>query len=99
KTNFQSPFLSLCRVGRGPIDHCLIPSFGGHVAYRLWDDGLGARRMDSFKLSTRALAVNYLKDYKFQSEGAASLVERTVLCKLLDCSIQHLDGPLLVAFV
>ncbi|CAI0420235.1 unnamed protein product [Linum tenue] len=83
----------------GPIDHSLIPSFGGHVAYRLWDDGLGARRMDSFKLSTRALAVNYLKDYKFQSEGAAALVERTGLRKLLDCSIQHLDGPLLVAFV
>ncbi|CAI0389843.1 unnamed protein product [Linum tenue] len=58
-----------------------------------------ACRMDSFKLSTRALAVNYLKDYKFQSEGAAALVERTWLRKLLDCSIQHLDGPLLVAFV
>ncbi|CAI0392538.1 unnamed protein product [Linum tenue] len=76
----------------------LLPRLPCLLTYRLWDDGLGARRMDSFKLSTRALAVNYLKDYKFQSEGAAALVERTGLRKLLDCSIQHLDGPLLVAF-
>ncbi|CAI0427140.1 unnamed protein product [Linum tenue] len=83
----------------GPIDPSLIFSFGGHVAYRLWDEGLRARRMDSFKLSIRALTTNSLKDYKFQSQGAATLVEKAGLRKLLDCSIQHLDGPFLVAFV
>ncbi|XP_050226385.1 protein MAIN-LIKE 2-like isoform X2 [Mercurialis annua] len=83
-------------VPGGPEDDTVIPSFLGHVASRLWD---GADR-GVLKCQSRHEACRKLREwYETTSEEVRVLIDRTELSHLPDIMFDHLDIPLLSAFV
>ncbi|XP_050222503.1 protein MAIN-LIKE 2-like [Mercurialis annua] len=83
-------------VPGGPEDDTVIPSFLGHVASRLWD---GADR-GVLKCQTRHGALRKLRQwYETALEEVKVLIDGTELSHLPYIMFDHLDIPLLSAFV
>ncbi|XP_050229219.1 protein MAINTENANCE OF MERISTEMS-like [Mercurialis annua] len=83
-------------VPGGPEDDTVIPSFLGHVASRLWD---GADR-GVLKCQTRHGALKKLRQwYETASEEVKVLIDGTEISHLPFIMFDHLDIPLLSAFV
>ncbi|XP_050233138.2 protein MAIN-LIKE 1-like [Mercurialis annua] len=83
-------------VPGGPEDDTVIPSFLGHVASRLWD---GADR-GVLNCQTRHGALRKLRQWnETASEEVKVLIDGTELSNLPYIMFDHLDIPLLSAFV
>ncbi|CAL1405278.1 unnamed protein product [Linum trigynum] len=83
----------------GPRDISLIPSFGGHIAHRLWTSSLDSRKMTVFQFYARQGGVDRLRTYEFGTPGAQALVTTSGLDHLSRCMMHNVDYPLLEAFI
>ncbi|CAN0913241.1 Protein MAIN-LIKE 2 [Linum grandiflorum] len=85
----------------GPRIHHGIPSFGGHIAYRLWRDGPDACKMADLSFYSRPSMLKELMDTPVihTRRGVASFVQSSGLYHLGTCMTAPLDTPLLQAFI
>ncbi|CAN0899735.1 Protein MAIN-LIKE 2 [Linum grandiflorum] len=85
----------------GPRIHHVIPSFGGHIAYRLWRDGPDACKMADLSFYSRPSMLKELMDTPLihTRRGVASFVQSSGLYHLGTCMTAPLDTPLLQAFI
>ena len=77
----------------------MIPSFGGHIAHRLWTQDLDSRPASRFRLRLAKARVMRLERFRWPSAETRQLVDASWVSHLGRVMSWNLDLPLLLAFV
>ncbi|KAK9697472.1 hypothetical protein RND81_08G039700 [Saponaria officinalis] len=81
----------------GPIIPSILPSFTGHVAYRLWTDPTNDRGV--LTCYQRASTMERLRRDWLPPQAVMEVVDRSGLGHIRDCMFRRLDMSLLSVFI